>query len=68
MACLDLKLKINGVDRTSLLIHETLTIDQTNDGLNSTCTFDLLDEAVIREDIWTVEETRVEDGDVLLVI
>jgi len=64
MACLDLKLKIDGVDRTDLLLHETLTIDQSNDGLNSTCTFDLLDLGVIEEGIWTVQQTHVEtDGD-----
>lgn len=56
-----LQLLIDGVDREAQLIHETLVIDQTNDGLNSTCTFDLLDQAVIREDVWTVGLTHVTD-------
>lgn len=64
--CFDLLLKIDGVDRTSLLIHESLMIDQSNDGLNSTCVFDLLDQAVVRGDAWTVEHTHIEtDGDVI---
>lgn len=65
MACLGLELKIHGVDRTALLIHETLSISQTNDGLNSTCEFDLLDQAVIREGVWTVQHTRVGGPDVI---
>ncbi len=60
---MSLEVIIDGVDRISFLIHESLSISQTNDGLNSTCEFDLVDQAIIKDDVWTVEVTAVEDGD-----
>lgn len=60
-----LALMIDGVDYISELIHESLRVNQTNDGLNSTCQFEIEDTGVIQADAWTVEVTRVEDGDVI---
>lgn len=54
---------VGGVDRTSSLVHETVSVSQSNDGLNSTCVFNLLDEDVVRQEVWTVGITRVEDPD-----
>lgn len=60
-----LALMIDGVDHISELVHESLRVNQTNDGLNSMCFFDIRDAGVIQKDAWTVEVTRVEDGDVI---
>ena len=61
-----LVLTIGGNDHTSELVHESLVVNQTNDGLNSTCSFDLVDTAVVREDVWTVGTTHItDDGDVI---
>jgi hypothetical protein len=51
---------IDGVDHTSELVHETLSINQSNDGLNSTCEFELIVQEVVRENVWTVGITLVE--------
>lgn len=59
-------LTIGGVDHTSYLCHETLSVNQTADGLNSTCTFDLMGHVLNLKDIWIVETTRVVDGDVII--
>jgi hypothetical protein len=55
-----LTVTVDGVDRVSLLVHETLSVNQSSDGLNSTCEFDLIVQEVIREDVWTVGITLVE--------
>lgn len=60
-----LELLIDTVDRISLLRAGSLFVTQTREGLNSTCAFDLHDQGVFQKDAWTVEETRVEDGDVI---
>lgn len=62
---MSLTLIIDGIDRTSFLLHESLTITQSNDGLNSTCEFDLIDTSIVQANTWTVGVTRIEDGDVI---
>lgn len=54
---------VDGADKTSTLVADSLNVVQSSDGLNSTCEFDLLVQDVIREDVWTVGITRVEDPD-----
>lgn len=65
---LDLELKTRGVWTSYLpeLVDESLTVEQTGDGLNSTCSFDLIDRNVIREGVWTIGTTHVtDDGHVI---
>lgn len=52
-------LLIGGVDYTSSLVNQSVSISQTNDGLNSTCSFDLNELGVLREGAWTVQQTLV---------
>lgn len=59
-----IEVKIGGVDYTGKVINKTIQISQSNDGLNSTCSFDFFDEGVLQTGVWTVEQTHVEtDGD-----
>lgn len=60
-----LQLLIDGVDHISELVHNSLKVNQTNDGLNSTCSFDIRDAGVIQANAITIGVWRVEDGSVI---